>query len=71
MPRKIVTQWNCGVVVDPDDAAAVALAITQLAADPRRLAEMGRRSRAAALEYDKAAQLQKFVTIVESVNEHP
>lgn len=68
---KIVTQWNCGVVVDPDDAAAVALAITQLAADPRRLAEMGRRSRAAALEYDKAAQLQKFVTIVESVNEHP
>jgi colanic acid biosynthesis glycosyl transferase WcaI len=61
----IITKAGCGVVVDPDDPAAVAAAIRELAAHPERVAEMGRRARAIAPDYDKLGELKKFVNVIE------
>jgi glycosyltransferase involved in cell wall biosynthesis len=41
----IVTDGETGLLVDPDDPAAVARALTTLASDPDRLAAMGRAAR--------------------------
>jgi colanic acid biosynthesis glycosyl transferase WcaI len=61
----IITKAECGVVVDPDDAAGVAAAIRELAAHPERVIEMGKRARAIAPDYDKLTELNKFVTVIE------
>ena len=61
----IITKAGCGVVVDPDDPAAVAAAIRELAADPKRIVEMGNRARAIAPDYDKLTELKKFVNAIE------
>ena len=61
----IITRSGCGVVVDPDDPAGVAAAIRELAADPERVNEMGRRARAIAPDYDKLSELKKFVNAIE------
>jgi colanic acid biosynthesis glycosyl transferase WcaI len=61
----IITKFGCGVVVDPDDPAGVAAAIRELAAHPERVAEMGRRARAIAPDYDKLNELKKFVSAIE------
>ncbi len=62
---RIITAAECGVVVDPDDPTAVTAAIRDLAAHPQRVAEMGRRARAIAPDYDKLAELKKFVNVIE------
>jgi glycosyltransferase involved in cell wall biosynthesis len=62
---RIITQAGCGVVVDPDDAEAVAAVIRELAGQPERLAEMGRRARAIAPEYNASLHLDKFVLALE------
>lgn len=64
---RIVTRAQCGVVVDPENAEAVAAAISELAAQPDRLAEMGRRARVAAAEFEAGMHLQKFVNAMEGV----
>ncbi len=61
----IITKAGCGVVVDPDDPTGVAAAIRELAADPARVVEMGRRARAIAPDYDKLCELKKFVNAIE------
>jgi len=61
----IITKAGCGMVVDPDDPAGVAAAIRELAAHPERVAEMGKRARAIAPDYDKLTELKKFVNAVE------
>jgi colanic acid biosynthesis glycosyl transferase WcaI len=61
----IVTKAGCGVVVDPGDPTGVAAAIRELAANPERIAEMGRRARAIAPDYDKLSELKKFVNAIE------
>ncbi|WP_181692083.1 glycosyltransferase family 4 protein [Natronomonas sp. LN261] len=43
--RETVTDGENGVLVDPDDPGAIAAAITRFAADPGRIAEMGRAAR--------------------------
>lgn len=43
--NETVTDGETGVLVDPDDPAAVARALTEFAGDPDRLAEMGRAAR--------------------------
>jgi glycosyltransferase involved in cell wall biosynthesis len=53
------------VVVDPDDPAGVAAAIRELAAHRERVAEMGRRARGIAADYDKLSELKKFVNAIE------
>lgn len=65
---RIVTRAQCGVVVDPENAEAVADAISELAAQPERLAEMGRRARAIAPEFEAGLHLQKFVSAMEGVS---
>jgi len=62
---RIVTKGKCGIVVDPDDPAALSKAIEDLASDSRRLAEMGHAARAIAPDYDTVRELYRFVTVVE------
>lgn len=65
---RIITKARCGVVVDPDDPEAVAQTIRELASQPERVAEMGRRALAVAPEYDAELHLEKFVITVEGVS---
>ncbi|HUJ29675.1 MAG TPA: glycosyltransferase family 4 protein [Candidatus Acidoferrum sp.] len=64
---RIVTEAECGLAVDPDDAEAVAAAIRHLRSDPARLAEMGRRSRETAAKYARVNELQRFPEIIEEL----
>lgn len=64
---RIITRAGCGVVVDPDNPGAVAAAIRDLAAHPETVAEMGRRARAIAPNYDKLFELKSFVSAIEGV----
>jgi colanic acid biosynthesis glycosyl transferase WcaI len=64
---RIITKAGCGFVIDPEDAPGLAAAIRLLSNQPDRVAEMGRRARAIAPEYDQAKQLEIFVDILEGV----
>ncbi|MFZ0819232.1 MAG: glycosyltransferase family 4 protein [Candidatus Acidiferrales bacterium] len=64
---RIITEADCGVVVDPDDPDAVAKAIDDLAAHPERVAEMAHRARAIAHNYDKFTELNRFLEVIEGV----
>jgi len=41
----LIRECDCGLVIPPDDPAALARAVAELAADPERAAAMGRRGR--------------------------
>jgi colanic acid biosynthesis glycosyl transferase WcaI len=62
---RIIRRAGCGVVADPDDPAAVAAAVAGLVHDPARLAEMGRRAREAAQQYERSRQLELFAQVIE------
>jgi colanic acid biosynthesis glycosyl transferase WcaI len=64
---RIIIEAGCGVVVDPDDPAALANAIKDLAAHPDRVTEMAHRARAIAHNYDKFAELNRFLKVIEGV----
>jgi glycosyltransferase involved in cell wall biosynthesis len=64
---RIVTENDCGIAVDPDDPRSVADAILQLRSNPLRLEAMGKRAREAASRYTRAAELQRFVGVLEEV----
>jgi glycosyltransferase involved in cell wall biosynthesis len=64
---RIITKAGCGLVIDPEDAPGLAAAIRLLSNQPDRVAEMGRRARAIAPEYNQAKQLEIFVDILEGV----
>jgi colanic acid biosynthesis glycosyl transferase WcaI len=66
---RVISRTGCGVVVDPDDANGVAAAIRELSAQPERVADMGRRARAIAPNYDKLSELEKFLTVIEGVTQ--
>jgi putative colanic acid biosynthesis glycosyltransferase WcaI len=66
---RIITEAGCGVVVDPDDPEAVARAIQDLAAHPELVAEMAHRAAAIARNYDKFAELNCFLNVIEGVNQ--
>jgi glycosyltransferase involved in cell wall biosynthesis len=65
---RLVAAAGCGVAVPPEDGAALAAAIREMATDrdaARRLGDNGRRH---ALEhYDRAALAARFVAVVESL----
>lgn len=63
---RIVRSEDCGIVVDPDNPAAVADAIQDLKSDPTRLAGMGQRARRASEKYAKENELEKFVGVLEA-----
>jgi colanic acid biosynthesis glycosyl transferase WcaI len=62
---RIITENACGLVADPDDAQAVANAISELRSDPARLQQMGERAKAAAAKYARVDELNRFSDIME------
>jgi colanic acid biosynthesis glycosyl transferase WcaI len=62
---RIITENACGLVADPDDAQAVANAISELRSDPTRLSQMGERAKAAAAKYARVDELNRFSDIME------
>ncbi len=64
----VVRAADCGLCTPPEDGAALAQAIRELADDPDRRRAMGERGREHALaHYDRRALAQRFVATVESV----
>jgi len=53
------------VAADPDRAAEVVSAVRALVSDPHKLKTMGEAARAAAPDYDRVKELQKFVEIID------
>ncbi len=53
------------VVADPDRPAEVVKAVRALTSDPNKLKAMGEAARAAAPDYDRVRELQKFVEIID------
>lgn len=65
---EMLVEWGAGVAVPPDDPAAFADALTDLAAKPESLAQMGRRARElAARQFDREKLADQFVDVMESV----
>jgi colanic acid biosynthesis glycosyl transferase WcaI len=64
---RVVRRMECGVVVDPDDPAAAAAAVRDLARDRERLARLGARARAAASSFEREKELLLFRRVIESV----
>ncbi len=55
------------VAADPDRPAEVVSAVRALASNPNKLKAMGEAARAAAPDYDRAKELQKFVEILDGL----
>ncbi len=62
---RITLRHGCGFAADPDDPAAVARAMRELASDPIQSKHMGEYARAAAPEYDRVLHLQTFLRVLE------
>jgi len=62
----IAEQEECGVVVPPDDPAAMAEAVRRLARDPARAKRMGERARDVAVRrFDRARLVEDFERVLE------
>ncbi|MGH2947774.1 MAG: glycosyltransferase, partial [Solirubrobacteraceae bacterium] len=65
---ELVRRTGVGVVVPPEDAAALAAAFRSLAADPAGTAEIGARGRrAAAEEFDRAGSADRWTALLARV----
>jgi colanic acid biosynthesis glycosyl transferase WcaI len=64
---RVVRRTGCGVVVDPDDADAVAAVVQELAHDRPRLAQMAERALQAAGDFARDKELQHFRQVIEGV----
>jgi len=60
-------QRGFAIAADPDRPAQVASAVWELASDPAKLKAMGEAARAAAPDYDRGKELQKFVEIIDQL----
>src|SRR5713101_2004057 len=58
-------QLGFAVAADPDRPAEVVNAVRALASNPNKLRAMGEAARAAAPDYDRVRELQKFVEIID------
>jgi colanic acid biosynthesis glycosyl transferase WcaI len=58
-------QRGFAVAADPDRPGEVVNAVRALVSDPNKLKAMGEAARAAAPDYDRVKQLQKFVEIID------
>jgi len=63
-PWRSAKDREFSVAADPDRPHDLATVVRRLAADPARVAEMGRAALAAATAYDRVKELEKFVQIV-------
>jgi UDP-N-acetylglucosamine:LPS N-acetylglucosamine transferase len=59
------------VAADPDRPTEVVCAVRALASDPKKLKTMSEAARAAAPDYDRVTELQKFVEIIEHLAADP
>ncbi len=64
---RIVRRTGCGITADPDDPESVVRAVKTVYHNRTQLAEMARRAREAAREYDRVSQLAKFMETLESL----
>lgn len=65
---QLVETAQCGLTVPPEDGAAMARAVEQMAADPAAARRMGENGGAyVRTHYDRAVLADKFVKVVESV----
>jgi len=64
---RIVRRYGCGVVIDPDDSAALAAVVKELAHNRQRLAQMAERALQAAGEFAQDKELQLFRQVIEEV----
>lgn len=63
---ELVTAADCGLVVPPEDAAALAAAVGRLADDPREAARLGANGRRYVLEhFSREALCRRFLGLVE------
>lgn len=62
---RIVTSFNCGINVDPENPAAIVTTIKDLRNDSVRLKEMSISAAAAANEYNQIKQLHLFTDLIE------
>jgi colanic acid biosynthesis glycosyl transferase WcaI len=58
---------ECGMVVSPGDAGALADAVMRLAADPAARVQLGARARAAAARFSRDAQVSRVAQVVRDV----
>ncbi|VEB45455.1 Capsular glucan synthase [Chromobacterium violaceum] len=66
--REIVADAGCGVLVDPQDAAAIAAAINELLGDEERMRKLGESGKRAVLsKYSWAAEADKLVALYASL----
>jgi colanic acid biosynthesis glycosyl transferase WcaI len=60
-------QRGFAVAADPNEPEEVIAAIRELACDPSKLKMMGEAARAAAPDYDRVKEMQKFVEIIDGL----
>ena len=63
----IVRNSQCGVLIEPGDAAALAARVVELEADRARVADMGARARTAALQFDRRRQVASYDALLRRV----
>lgn len=61
----LVREQGCGVIIPPEDPAALAAAIRTLSRSPERLAELGARGLAAAPRYSRERQARRMLSVLE------
>ncbi len=66
---RIVTHCGCGIAVDPEKVSDMMDAARRMARDAALLQRLGEAARAAAPEYDKVLQLEKFEHVIEEAAE--
>ena len=64
---RIIREYECGLVADPDDPESVASAVFWASTHPEEVKGMGQRARQAARNFDRAVLLQQFVDLSEKV----
>jgi glycosyltransferase involved in cell wall biosynthesis len=66
---RIVTRRGCGIAVNPEKPLEMIDAARRMSRDAGWLQQLGEAARAAAPEYDKVVQLEKFVRVIEEAAE--
>lgn len=63
---RVIQEWGCGVLVDPDRPDEIASEITRLSRSPDSVQAMASRAKEAGEHYERGRLLREFATLVES-----